>query len=65
MAAKLYFILCTLYNLHKLKIAANMLKISYYNFNVHTLAAFVYYNIGYRYVMHIYIHRGSHIYSVK
>ena len=36
MAAKLYFTFCTLYNLHKFKMAANMLKTDYYNFNVHT-----------------------------
>ena len=36
MVAKLYFIFCTLYNLHKLNMAANMLKTDYYTFNVHT-----------------------------
>ena len=41
--------------------AANMLKTDYYNFN----AARVYYNIGYQYVVHIYIHWCSHIYSVN
>ena len=35
MAAKLYFIFCTLYNLHKFKMAANMLNTDYYNFSVH------------------------------
>ena len=33
MAAKLYFIFCTLYNLHKLKMAVNRLKTDYYNYN--------------------------------
>ena len=36
MAGKLYFICFTSYNLHKFKMAANMLKTNYYNFNVHT-----------------------------
>ena len=67
MAAKPYFIFCTLYNLHKFKMAANMLKTAYYNFNVHTahVAARVFFNIGYGYVVHSYIHGGSHIYSVN
>ena len=30
------FIFCTLYNLYKFKMAANMLKTTYYNLNVHT-----------------------------
>ena len=47
--------------------AANMLKTYYYNFNAHTahVAARVFCNIGYGYVVHIYIHGGSHIYSVN
>ena len=36
MVVELYFIICTLYNLHKFKMAASMLKTDYYNFNVHT-----------------------------
>ena len=35
MAAKLYLIFCTLYNLHKFKMAANILKTHDYNFTVH------------------------------
>ena len=66
MAAKLNFIFCTLYNLHKFKMAANTLKTDYYNFNVCArVDARLYCNIGYRYVVHIYIIRGSHIYSVN
>ena len=33
MAAKLYFMFCTLYILYKFKMGANMLKTDYYNFN--------------------------------
>ena len=49
MAVKLYFICCTLFSLHKFKMAANMFK-TYYN-NYITIA----------YVVHIHIHLGSHI----
>ena len=46
--------------------AANTLKTDYYNFNVCArVDARLYCNIGYRYVVHIYIIRGSHIYSVN
>ena len=37
MAAKLYFIFCTLYNLHQFKMAANMLNTDYYNYITITL----------------------------
>ena len=64
---KLYFIFFSLYNLHTFKMAANMLKTYYYNFNVHIahVAARVFCNIGYGYVMNIYILGGSHMYSVN
>ena len=34
MAATRYFIFCNLYHLHTFKMAANMLKTDYYDFNV-------------------------------
>jgi len=52
---KTLFICCTLYNMHKFKMATNLQKLII----IISIAARVYYNIGYRYVVHIYIHRGS------